>query len=236
MGVPLQTRSIGFALVLGSVVTGVKLCGSVTVFCIMVILNSMGNGKPLTDEMRKQQVKAADQKSIKSFIEKTSNCVIITNASNKRWKVGYLNKFDKSELQMEQSGTAEGQGYSADLTFNHGTDPLNAETRPVLVMPGYGSIAIKPRCEKTGLMSWKKFFRVFYLEDEAGQRIYLNITKGTADKDVPQVGLAAATYGKVMKDRGAGPKLLELYNPTVCKNPQWLRTNLIAIRGDAVEP
>ncbi len=165
------------------------------------------------------------------FLKRSENCVIITNKTMKAWKFGYLSQRD-SELQLKQSGTFKwgDVSYAMDDYSDHGV--LAADAAPVELPRNFGAIILKPMCKKTGAVyGWEKLFRVCYLQDEAGNRIYLNITKDTADSAVPTVGIAAVSLRSVM-----AAKALEIYNtPKLFKESRLKKINMIAICVDSLD-
>ena len=163
------------------------------------------------------------------FIEKANNSLIITNKTKKAWKFGYVSDC-KTEVRDKPSGSLKLASIPYDFDGYTDDGALKADAAPVLVPLNYGALIVTPVYE-TSMLRSKPFFRVVYLQDEAGNRINLNLTRGTSSGDVPVVGIAQASYSKVM----AG-KLLELYTPTVMKDPKLKKMNMIAIGADGVEP
>jgi hypothetical protein len=211
------------ALVLATLATGLKL-GAVGVIGMFALCEWMVSGV-----MPERSMKVA------KFVDATKYCIIITNKTAKPWKFGYLSQFD-SEVDDKQSGKFEYSAVDARLEYYDKKVQLEPAAAPVLVPANYGALILKPKCERPKSLSWwQPFFRVCYIEDGAGQRIYLNIAKGTKDSDTPTVGLAAVSQATAMGSPGSGPKVLELYTPSLAKDRKLLSTNLLAIGSDRIE-
>jgi hypothetical protein len=177
-----------------------------------------------------------DQK-VNTFITNSTHAVVITNKTSHTWKFGYLRSY-ASELNDTQSGTFTAQTVSSDLRTWTNLGTLAPDASAVTIPAHYGAIVVKPVFVRTGVMSWEPFFRVCYLEDSKGQRIYLNVTApATLRESVPQVGLAAASQRDVMKD-GSDPlaeKLLSIYAPTGINEKKLKGLNMIAIGQQVVK-
>ena len=214
------------ALVLGS--SSLALLGDEKVDDMRGLISLLFRGFTLAREQ---------SKLVNAFIDKSTNCVVITSKTPAVWKFGYLSSY-KSELQAEQCGSFTVQTVTTNFKSWDDLGPM-APDAPAVAIPGnYGAIVLKPVFVKTGLASWKDFFRVCYLEDRKGQRIYLNITApGKLTSSVPRVGIAAASLAAVMKD-GRDPmaeKLLSIYSPTEVKEKKLQSLDMISIGQETVK-
>ena len=171
------------------------------------------------------------------FIKNSKNCVVITNKTSAPWKFGYLANY-QSELSGTQSGTFTVQTVSGDLKTWNDLGPLGPDGAAVDIHGRYGAVVLKLGFVKTGLASWQNFFRVCYLEDGDGHRIYLNVTApGTLTASVPQVGLASASQADVMRDRGdpMAEKILSIYAASGVKEKRLQALDMIAIGQPTVK-
>jgi hypothetical protein len=214
---------LGSTVVLASIATGVKL-NAVVVVGMLALLQWVGSG-----------LRPSGSMGLDKFVKATENSVVITNKTSGPWKFGYLADA-KSEVNDPQSGKFEYSAIDARLEFYDREIALNPDARAVLIPANNGALVLKPRCEKVSTMKWKPFFRVCFIEDAMGNRIFLNIAKGTKDSDTPTVGLAAITYAKAMGSPGSEPRILELYTPPLAKDKKLQRTNLLAIGRESIDP
>jgi len=162
-------------------------------------------------------------------VKATRNCIIITNKTTKTWKFGYFSLYEKDK-NPPQSGTFEFSAVDDRLKYYDKDVKLKPDSDGPLIPANYGALVLRPKCERVSALTWKPFFRVCYIEDESGNRILLNIAKGTRDSDTPTVGLAQATYKTAM----ANPQLLALHSPRQAKDPKLNQTNVLAIGADSV--
>lgn len=134
------------------------------------------------------QSENANSQKVKDFAKATRNRIVITNEGRGAWKFGYLKDY-KKELGAVQSGTLE--LWEARL----GQDKLKAmpalapDGDPVAIGTGYDAIVINPIPE--GTVFKKNVYRVCYLQDGDGNRLYLTISKDAAGNAVPKLGVAA---------------------------------------------
>ncbi|NTV73434.1 MAG: hypothetical protein HGA66_04425 [Holophaga sp.] len=135
------------------------------------------------------------------FKEKTKNCIVITNESNENWKFGCTDKLG-NELKDKASGTMEVSVVKSDGLEFWPAVSVDGKTEPVTIRRLYGTIVIKPVVTKSGYITWDKFSRVCFLEDAAGKRIYLTLTKDTPNAAVPVIGVAGVS-NRVLIDQKA---------------------------------
>ena len=195
-----RQKSFGVTLILGGVLCSAAFSQSKDP--LVVILKLLL--KPLVDPVNRKNAadaaSAAEKKQAEVFAEKTKYGIVIANTSNKVWKLGFIKDY-KSELNDKQSGTVLVSQLNNDGSMTKLPGSRGDGTLPSALNPGYCGVAITPVNEKSGYITWEKFFRVCYLEDVLGNRIYLNITKDVALYAIPTLGIAQESNGVVMRQK-----------------------------------
>jgi hypothetical protein len=158
------------------------------------------------------------------FIKESANCVVITNKTSATWKFGYLDQ-TKSESNLKQSGTVTLKTVSFNLKSWTDLGSLAPGATSVPIPGAYGALVVKLT---------DGFFRVCYLEDANGDKVFLNVDNPNR---LPRVGVAAASMKEVMRDRGGSlaPKLLEMFAPASIKEKKLQTVDMVAIGTDRVK-
>ena len=136
-----------------------------------------------------------------AFRNATKYCVVITNESRQPWKLGCIPFDPKERYGNQPSGTLEVKVPRRTGNGFFPADPMTEGGAPVTIDGHFGAVVITPTVTRSGILSWQKFARYFYLEDGTGNRIYFSITKDTSSTASPVFVLAGASNALVQRTK-----------------------------------
>ena len=135
----------------------------------------------------------------KRFLETTRDSIVITNETDLPWKFGFV-AHAVSELNQKQSGTLTIQRLKRDGESLETFAALRGDDQPALIEPHFGTIVATPVFTRSDAPAWETFYRVCYLEDQAGKRFFFHFRKASAGTGRPRLGFTTDSMPKSPAD------------------------------------
>jgi hypothetical protein len=123
----------------------------------------------------------------KKFVARSRESIVFTNESNEAWKFGVVLD-GPGESSRKQSGKVQIRRLKGEDASLETIATLVGDDQPVVINPRFSTIVVTPVQARDGDNAPEDFFRVCYLQDSAGKRVFFSLNKPASDKGMPRLG------------------------------------------------